>query len=167
MSMRCNRRRRIWSKVGVCARSFTTAYACCTLCALYSYVTVDVCQDDYAYLVFFQGQLRFNQRQTHVEYEYLPSSCPFRLRCAFHSLSQHINMSFDKFEERTVYGGGRYNSQIGSIPFWVSIPAIHILLHLPILATIPSGRPVNLTIPGTPPYMVHSRQVLLGISSSA
>jgi hypothetical protein len=34
-------------------------------------------------------------------------------------------MSFDKFDQRVVYGGGRYNFQIGSIPFWVSIPATY------------------------------------------
>jgi hypothetical protein len=66
-------------------------------------------------------------------------------------------MSFDKFERRLTYGGGQYNYEIATNPFWVSTPATHVLHRSPIQAKIPLGSAVNLTVPGRPPFMVHSR----------
>lgn len=64
-------------------------------------------------------------------------------------------MSFDQYAKQRVFGGP-YTFETEGIPFSVSSLPIYVFHNLPIQATIPAGRAVNLTIPGTPPYMVYS-----------
>jgi hypothetical protein len=63
-------------------------------------------------------------------------------------------MSFDKYEQRQVFDGNK-NVRVMRNPFWVSTSAIHLSYHSPVQASIPAESPVNLTIPGTPPFRVY------------